>query len=476
MSCPAEQQPRGLDSPWHALAAAALAFAVVGGCGGGGGGTAFDPHEELLGGDTTVFNTSGGAFGFPLANLSAERSDQFFLGNSFFRTNWVTAPASTAGRDGLGPLFNAVSCSSCHLEDGRSAPPSQPDEVAVGLLFRLSLGPDLEGSPLPDPAYGGQLQPAAILGVPPEGRVEVTYAEEPGVYEDGIPFSLRRPLYVARDLGYGPLAAEAVLGPRIGPSVFGLGLLAAVAEPTILAMADPLDLNGDGISGRVNRVPGPPGTPARLGRFGWKATQATLREQAAAAFLHDIGLTTELFPDEGCSAFQPECAAAPNGGAPEVGETVLGPLTFYLHTLAPPGRRAPTDPQVARGRDLFQSLGCASCHRPLLTTGLDPDFPELSGQTIRPFTDLLLHDLGPDLADGLADHEASGSEWRTPPLWGLGLQQAVSGHTFLLHDGRARDASEAILWHGGEAQASRERFRRLSADERAALIAFLGDL
>jgi len=460
-----------------AAALAGVVLCVLGGCGGGGGGGGdSDPDEALLGGTTTVFNASALAFGFPLANLSAERSDGFFVGNSFFRSNWVTAPSSTTGRNGLGPLFHAASCSACHPSDGRAAPPAAPELVSPGLLFRLSLGPDVDGRPLPDPVYGPQLEPDAILGVPPEGRIEVTYVEEPGTYADGTPFSLRRPTLTPRDLAYGPLHADAQLAPRIGPSVFGLGLLAAVAEPTIVALADPADANGDGISGRVNRIVDGQGGPGRLGRFGWKASQATLHEQSAAAFFHDIGLTSEMFPNQGCSAPQIDCAAAPDGGSPEVGEDVLGPLVFYMHTLAPPGRRAPTEPQVVRGRVLFGSIGCAACHRPSLVTGELAGFPELSNQTIRPFTDLLLHDLGPGLADGVVDREASGSEWRTPPLWGLGLQAAVNGHTFLLHDGRARDAAEAILWHGGEALASREGFRNLTADDRAALLAFLGDL
>jgi CxxC motif-containing protein (DUF1111 family) len=460
------------------VAGAAGGVACGGGAGGPGddGGGADDPTEAFLGGTTTVFVTGVNAFGLPAANMTLPRSDTFFVGNSFFRTNWVTAPSSTTGRDGLGPLFNAVGCSACHLNDGRSAPPTGPGDVSVGLLFRLNAGQAPDGAPLGDPVYGGQLQPAAILGVAPEGRVDVDYVEEPGTYGDGTAYSLRRPVHTPADLAYGPLDPATVLSPRIGPSVFGLGLLASLDDAAILVREDPLDLDGNGVSGRANRVPDLVTGLLAVGRFGWKATQPTLLQQSAGAFQQDVGLTSALFPAETCTPTQGDCAGAPNGGTPEVEPVVMDPLVFYMHTLAVPGRRHVADVAVRRGRDLFQQIGCAACHTPTLVTGTNAAFPELSGQTIHAFTDLLLHDMGDGLADGSAEFLATGREWRTPPLWGLGLQQAVSGHTFLLHDGRARDAAEAILWHGGEAAAAREAFRLLPADARAALLAFLGDL
>jgi CxxC motif-containing protein (DUF1111 family) len=458
-----------------ALSAVAVLAAACGG--GGGGGSSEDPTEALTGGDTTVFAVGDDAFGFPLANLSSERSDLFFVGNSFFRANWVTAPASTEGRDGLGPLFNAIGCSACHLRDGRGRPPVLPDEKPFALLLKVfTSGQDAFGRPNPDPAYGEQVQNFSVLGVPAEADVVVSYEEEPGTYVDGTPYSLRRPTYGLSALAYGPLAPDARLAPRVAPAVFGLGLLAAVPEEDVLDRADPDDDDDDGVSGRANLAWDLRALEPRLGRFGWKATETTLEQQAAAAFRNDVGLTSELFPTESCTGSQGECASAPSGGDPEVEPIVMETLVFYMHALAPPGRRAHDDPVVRRGRTVFHQVGCAKCHVPTLETGDLPDFPELSGQRIHPFTDLLLHDMGPGLADDRPEFLATGSEWRTPPLWGLGLVPTVNGHLFLLHDGRARGFEEAILWHGGEGAAAREAFRALPADDREALVRFLEDL
>jgi CxxC motif-containing protein (DUF1111 family) len=478
------QRVRGLrerlgdPAPWRQFALAGIVgLAAACGGGGGGGGDTGDPTEAFSGGDTTVFDTSDDAFGFPLANLSSDRSDMFFVGNSFFRTNWVTAPSSTTGRDGLGPLFNAVGCSSCHLRDGRGRPPVDPGERPLSLLLKIFTdGVDGHGSPHPDPTYGDQIQTSAILGVSAEAEVEVSYEEVPGAYADGTPYSLRRPSYELTALAYGPVDPEAQLAPRVAPAVFGMGLLAAVPEGDLLQLADESDADGDGISGRPNVVWDRTALDFRLGRFGWKASHPTIAQQAAAAFLADVGLTSDLFPAETCTGAQGECSAAPNGGSPEVLPEVMDPLVFYMETLAPPGRRAHEDPEVRRGRDLFNSIGCASCHVTTLVTGDHPTVPELSGHVIHAYTDLLLHDLGPELADGRPDGVATGSEWRTPPLWGIGLVPTVSGHSLYLHDGRARGFAEAILWHGGEALASREAFRSLSAVNRQALLRFLGDL
>jgi len=440
----------------------------------GGGGSSASPAvspDPFSGGTTTIFNTSNDAFGFPAANLEAARSDPFFVGNSFFNTNWVAAPSSTVGRDGLGPIFNARSCSACHLRDGRGQPPT-PGEQPVALLFRIGL----DGTDTPDPVYGQQLQNFSVLGVPEEASVTIVYTEVSGTFRVGTPYSLRRPIYGVAGENYGPLAPGALLAPRIAPFVFGLGLLASLDEETVRSRADPLDEDGDGISGRAALVVDGKTGEFTLGRFGWKAEQPTLEQQTAAAFRNDLGLTNPLFPDENCTPGQPACSAAPNGGTPEISQEILDFVTFYMHTLAVPGRRAPDDPQVREGARLFQQARCSACHVPTLETGVNPEFPELSGQVIHPYTDLLLHDMGPDLADGLAAGDAGPSEWRTPPLWGIGLVQSVSGHTTFLHDGRARDLVEAILWHGGEAAESREAFRRMTEAERNALIRFLEDL
>jgi CxxC motif-containing protein (DUF1111 family) len=212
------------------------------------------------------------------------------------------------------------------------------------------------------------------------------------------------------------------------------------------------------------------------GRFGWKAEQPTVVQQCAAAFLGDMGLTSALFPAENCTASESACKDTANGGSPEVSPSVLGAIGIYARSLAVPARRAVSDPNVSRGEDLFGKAGCARCHTPTLETGPLADFPELPAETIHPYSDLLLHDLGQGLSDGRPTFLATGREWRTPPLWGLGLVKQVNGHTFLLHDGRARDASEAILWHDGEGLDAKNAFVAMKREDRQALLAFLGSL
>jgi CxxC motif-containing protein (DUF1111 family) len=432
--------------------------------------TDMDPDRDRLGGDTTVFDDSQNAFAYPARNASAEHRDRFFVGNSFFKQNWVTAPASTEARDGLGPLFNARSCSSCHLNDGRGRPPLDADEPIVGLLFRLSTA---EG---PDPSYGGQIQPYAINGVAGEAHPAIEYQPVSDSYADGAAFTLLKPVYSFDNLAYGPLAAGLMVSPRVAPQMIGLGLLELVPESSLLEFADPDDLDQDGISGRPNWLVSLESGAQTLGRFGWKANQPSLREQTSGAFLGDLGITSSLHPTDECSATEVDCAGVVNGGSPEIDEARLNDVVLYSQLLAVPARRDLNDEQALRGEAVFQTLGCASCHVSSMTTGVSDRFPELSGQRIRPYTDLMLHDLGPELADGRPDAEATGSEWRTPPLWGIGLLETVNQHTRLLHDGRARNAEEAILWHGGEATDAREAFRTSSSADRSALLRFLESL
>jgi CxxC motif-containing protein (DUF1111 family) len=301
----------------------------------------------------------------------------------------------------------------------------------------------------------------------------------PGQFADGEAYLLHRPRYQLANLAFGPMAPDVMISPRVATPTFGLGLLQAVSEETVLARADEGDANGDGISGRPNRVWDARAGRAVLGRFGWKANQPTIEQQTAGAFLGDIGITSSLFPAENCPAGQTACSQARSGGtpgAPELSDEKLKAMTIYGMGLGVPVRRDWTRADVRQGERLFSELGCAACHAPKLQTGTLEGFPELSGQTIRPFTDLLLHDLGEDLSDGRPDFLASGTEWRTPPLWGLGLLVTVNRHTRLLHDGRARDAKEAILWHGGEAARARDAFKALPKADRVALMAFLDSL
>lgn len=442
---------------------------LTGGCGGKA--PAADP---MSGGATTVFDATQGAYADPASNLAGSRLDAFNLGHAIFNRNWVTAPATTTDLDGLGPLFNQRSCSSCHSRDGRSNPFDMSGAL-LGMLYRLSVpGVDPNGGPEGDPVYGTQLRPYGILGVPGDGTPVVTYAEVPGTYGDGSAYSLQAPTHTIDAWSYGAPGQGLMISPRTGPAVFGLGLLEAVSESDILANVRSDD--PDGVVGKANYVWDTAGAVARLGRFGWKANQPSIAQQTQGALNGDIGITSPLYPDESCTATMTACNAAPRGGQPDIDGDRLAALIFYMQTLAVPARRDVSDGKALHGEQLFTEFGCARCHVPTYTTGTLDGVPEVSGQKIHPYTDLLLHDLGPDLADGRPDYLATGSEWRTTPLWGLGLLMQVNGHDLLLHDGRARGISEAILWHGGEAKTARERFRQASADDRDALLSFLNSL
>jgi CxxC motif-containing protein (DUF1111 family) len=460
------------------LAAAAVLLLLAVACGADDrtDGSAIAVSRSLeAGGAGTVFDTTISAFALPDRNLGADDQRAFVVGNTFFNDPWVIAPSSTEGRDGLGPTFNANSCSSCHFKDGRSAPPGPDDPDGPGLLMRLSVpGRGPHGEPVPEPTYGGQLNHRSIPGVPAEGRIVITYDEVEGRFDDGTPYTLQRPTYRI-EAALGPLAADVAMSPRVAPALVGVGLLEAVPEATITARADPDDADGDGISGRPNQVWDAVAGRTVVGRFGWKANVATVEQQVAGAFVGDIGVTSRLQPEQNCPPAQAACQAAPDGGRPELDDHKLQRVTFYARTLAVPARRPTASGDLRRGAELFEEVGCASCHTPSTSTGR-ADIPELAEQDIQPFTDLLLHDMGPGLADGRPDFEASGNEWRTPPLWGVGLVEVVNGHTRFLHDGRARSLEEAVLWHGGEAEAAQRRYVGLTAADRAALLAFLGTL
>ena len=428
-------------------------------------------YNPRLGGETTAFSSSGNAFELSARNLPNELRRIFEIGDSFFTQNWVTAPASTEARDGLGPTHNAISCSSCHNHDGRAKPPDHDGDPERGLLLRLSV--PSENGPVDDPVYGGQLQDRAIIGAPPEGRITIVYEEISGHYPDGTPYTLRRPIYGIADLAFGPLDPDVQISPRIAPTIIGMGLLEAIPEARILELADPDDADGDGISGRPNYVWDVRRNGPALGRFGWKANQPTVEQQAAGAFLGDIGITSALFPEENCPPGQAACGRAPNGGAPEIPTDRLQKVTIYVQTLAVPAMRNVDDKTVQQGARHFVESQCSLCHTPRHETGETHPLQPLRGQVIFPYTDLLLHDMGEGLADHRPDGEASGTEWRTAPLWGIGLVETVSGHTMFLHDGRARSIEEAILWHGGETAEARDRFMLLSAEEREALLRFL---
>lgn len=451
-----------------------------------------EPFETMSGGAATSTKlVNRDAFSNFSANLSFEEEESFKLGNALFRKLWVVSPSSTQASDGLGPLFNARGCQNCHLKDGRGRPPLG-DEAAVSMFLRLSVphrtadeaaaleNRDIQS--LPEPVYGGQLQNFSAPGHEPEGRMVVTYTEDPVTLGDGTIISLRRPAYAVDDLRYGPMDPDVMLSPRVASQMIGLGLLEAIPEPDILAHADPEDADGDGISGKAAFVKMPDGSLA-LGRFGWKASMPTIRMQSAAAFSGDIGISTPDFPDAwgDCTQAQAACLSAAHGvqanlGDEEAPEDVIALVTFYSQNLAVPARRDVDDPDVLAGKQLFYDTGCASCHTPKFVTSREAEGPAQRFQLIWPYTDMLLHDMGDGLADNRPDGDADGREWRTAPLWGIGLTETVSGHTLFLHDGRARNLTEAILWHGGEAQAARDGFADMQAEDRAALIRFLESL
>ncbi len=436
-----------------------------------------EPNEEYSGGlNATTFDFGENAFGNEVPGLSNTQLDAFVVGNSFFRNNWITAPASATSRDGLGVLFNALSCGSCHAKDGRAAPPLTASDPLKGLLFRLSIpGLASNGGPLAEPNYGGQLNNLSIQGVTPEGNVSVSYTEVKGSYPDGTEYSLRQPVYTFINLGYGALHGNVLYSPRIANQVMGLGLLESIPESSLLAAVDELDRDGDNISGRANMVWSEEKQATVMGRFGWKANQPDLAQQTAGAFLGDIGITNPLFTNENLTAIQAaQYSMLPNGGSPEIEADDLDRVVTYMRLLAVPGRRSVSDPTVLEGKQLFFKSNCTACHTPSFKTVSATE--QLNNQQIRPYTDLLLHDMGAALADGRPDFLADGNEWRTPPLWGIGLIKTVNGHTSLLHDGRARNIEEAILWHGGEASKSKEIYMRLSANERASVIRFLETL
>lgn len=437
---------------------------------------------ELSGGQGSVHQFDHNAYSLPMANQSMTKRLDFSVGNSFFRNPWVVAPSSTDARDGLGPLFNTNSCQGCHIKDGRGHPQDEQGP-SVSLFLRLAIPADPEQDAdmlekhgfVPAPVYGSQLQTAAIPGALPEADLVVEWQDKTVTLDDGHEVSLRTPTYHIQNPNYGPLPDNLLISPRMAPQMIGLGLLEAIPEADLLARQDLDDTDGDGVSGKANQVWDKATETTTFGRFGWKAAEPNIHQQSLGAFAGDMGLTSSLSPGTDCSAEQ-ACDRFPDGGELEVSDKIADFVTFYASSLAVPARREFNDPDVRRGAALFNDSGCAACHTPNHQTGSIPGRPELSNQSIWPYTDLLLHDLGDALADGRPEFLATGNEWRTAPLWGLGMAQTVLPRTGFLHDGRARTPEEAILWHGGEAQAANDHYRALGANDRNALIRFLESL
>lgn len=465
----------------------------------------FDPQEIKQGGDTGISISSAESYSKPSSNLTASRKGSFFIGNAFFRQPWVIAPASTDSRDGLGALFNVAACQSCHVKDGRGHAPMSMDDDADSLLIRLAMPAttdeqrqQLQNSlieKVAHPMYGGQLQDRGIQGVPAEARIAVQWTDKTVTFTDGHVETLRAPTFNLTKPGYGPFDDELMVSPRVALPMIGLGLLEQIPDEDIKKQATDNNNNSD-ISGKFNWVMDPQTGKHALGRFGWKAGQTKLLTQNQSAFNEDMGLTSNIRPHESCMPTQTACVKATTGadeqgdGRPpvEVNDEVAKFVEFYTRNLAVPHRRNADDKLVLAGKKRFYDMGCQSCHTPRYQLPkTDDDHLEQHGQVIYPYTDLLLHDMGDDLADrtiagklppkdAQVEFLANSYEWRTPALWGIGLAQTVDPQATFLHDGRARTLMEAVLWHGGEAQKQQKKVLNLDKQGRAELNAFLKSL
>ena len=442
------------------------------------------PDDAALSAGTfTIQRFDKAAFSEPAPVLNTKQRQLFMAGRSVFHRLWASVN-SLNGDWGLGPTFIADRCSVCHVNVGRGSPPASRDEQLLSMLVRLSIpGEDEHGGPKPHPHYGDQLQNRSLDGrnvdfafagsaVPAEGELYLDWEERTVSFADGETAVLRKPILRIEGLNFGPLGAEAMTSLRVAQPMVGMGLLEAVPEETLLALAR--RQKAQGFDGRPNYVWDAVNRRVALGRFGWKANQVSLKQQTASAALGDMGVASPLFPDQNCPPVQEICARHLPGNVPEIIDHEIHTVEVWLRGLAVPARRNMADPEVRRGEKLFADAKCAVCHVPEMKTAERfPPMPQLANQVFRAYTDLLLHDMGEELADGRPDFKAGPRDWRTAPLWGLGLSQTVSGSTTMLHDGRARNITEAVLWHGGEAAGAREVFRNMPKAEREALVRFV---
>ena len=479
----------------------------------------FDPQEIKQGGDTGISIISSESYSMPSSNLTASRKGDFFVGNAFFKQPWVVAPASTDSRDGLGALFNVAACQSCHVKDGRGHAPMTANDDADSLLIRLAMPATTDEQrqqlqhslieKVVHPNYGGQLQDRGIQGVPAEARIKIQWTDKSVTFADGHVETLRAPTFHLTNPGYGAFDETMMVSPRIALPMIGLGLLDQIPDADIKKQAinnreadnknignKKTNNSGNLIRGKFNLAMDPQTGKVGLGRFGWKAGQTKLLTQNQSAFNEDMGLTSNIRPHESCMPTQTACLEATTGAdeqgngkpAVEVSDDVAKFVEFYTRNLAVPHRRNADDKQVLAGKKRFYDMGCQSCHTPRYQLPkTNDDHIEQHGQVIYPYTDLLLHDMGDDLADrtiagklppkdAQVEFLANSYEWRTPALWGIGLAQTVDPQATFLHDGRARNLMEAVLWHGGEAAKQREQVLQLDKQGRAELNAFLKSL
>ncbi|MGO1624747.1 MAG: di-heme oxidoredictase family protein [Psychrobacter sp.] len=421
-----------------------------------------DTNWQPAGGSATISADISQPFLQIMPNLPSSALGGVSPGRELFITEWTPANVGRVLFDGVGPIFNANACTQCHSAEGRKPIYAADGMLSDAILFRLG---DKQGQA--HPHYGEQMQHQSIdLSIATEGIMRYSTVSEQANTPAGIQFS-----FTPTDANQ-PLGDTAISG-RISPQLVGMGLLDLISEDSIVAAADPEDSNNDHISGRVHWVD--EGSEQRVGRFGWKAINTSLRTQNANAMSQDMGLTTSVFMDPNCTVNQPICWTAVNGGSPEVSDSSLDAVTDFMTALAVPERRIEDLPTFNKGAQLFAEVGCASCHTPKQQTANSERFPSLSQQTIYPYTDLLLHDMGAALDDGVKEKNAESFEWRTPPLWGIGIVASDPEARFL-HDGRASSLAEAILWHGGEAEETKNRFTQLSAAEQQTLMTFLNGI
>ncbi len=454
--------------------------------------------ERKPGGNTTVSIKPFASLMLPASNIAIDKRPNFHAGKALAHQPWIKAPATTDARDGLGPIYNTRTCLVCHANGGRGHMPIDNQQLLFTNFLRLSIpGFDPVHGVIPEPMYGDQLQSQSValshqlrehLGsdasnkkeVPPEGFVYINWTEQVFIYPDGESVNLRQPEIEVRNLGYGDMHPDVLMGIRNAPPIHGMGLLELIKQSDIDKNADPEDADQDGISGRVNMAWDFESNQPAPGRFGLKANRASLRIVVASALQGDMGITSSVFPAQPCTEKQTLCNASIHGNDKETGveisDKLLELMVNFNMNIGVPERRKPDHPMVLQGRELFYQARCQTCHTPSFTTRNSVEFPHLSQQKIWPYTDLLLHDMGEGLADGRSDYLATGSEWRTAPLWSVGLSRAVNGSNNLLHDGRARSIEEAIIWHGGEAENSKQFFVNLNKQQRLALMAFVRSL
>lgn len=457
-----------------------------------------EASESFPAGDATVTLLPFPSSMRPAKNLAEVKQKYFHAGKALAHQPWIKAPSVTDARDGLGPVFNARTCLFCHINGGRGTLPKDDKVMMISSFLRISVpGFDKLHGVIPEPTYGDQLQSQSVSlahqlrthvskedlkyqEAPPEAYVYIDWQEKTFNYPDGNKVILRTPVPIIKNLGYGKMHPDTLMGIRNAPPLHGVGLLELIAQADIDKKVDPEDKNADGISGRLNKVWDFDLKKTVNGRFGLKANNASVRMQTASAYANDMGITNPVFPKQPCTPLQKLCLETPHGNdaktGVEISEELLTLTVNFTKNLGVPLRRTPMNKTVLKGRELFYQTGCQTCHTPSYVTQDSKEFPHLAQQTIWPYTDLLLHDMGEALSDGRPDYLATGSEWRTPPLWGVGLSKKINTSENLLHDGRAKNVEEAILWHGGEAEATKQRFINLDSNSRNALIKFVESL